>query len=319
MACVVTFVLYAMMHPYTVQLGVSTGVLEEVIDIFGADAFLPRPIVVGRFLFWTWIGAFTYSLHLTLRRFLAYDLTPSVYIFTTNRFVLAWVIGSIVGTMLGTLSTAAGVAFDVNLAAVCTVAFFIGFFPERGLNWIVRTAQRTLKLQGGVVNEMRLSEIDGLSIWHQSRLKQEGIENVQNLATADVPGLIIGTPFPVNQIVDWIDQAILLTYAGREQFEALEQVGLRCASDVLTVAGDSKSLNQLSNATGLDKDGVRVLRLALQSACNSELVSRFRRQSSVEEAEQEEAATLQPLQDSTVPPAMQLPREQQEIMFEEEK
>jgi hypothetical protein len=325
-----TFATYAGTHPYVIQRGLLAGFLEEVINIFGADNLFLRAILVGRLLYWGWVGAWIYSFHLTFRRFLAYDLTPSVYIFTSSRFVLAMTVGGIVGTGVGTFSTAAGVPFDVNMATVSIVAFFIGFFPEQGLNWITATAQKVLKQQGGIAKETRLSEIEGLSIWHQGRLRQEGIENVQNLATADVLALVIGTPFPVTQIVDWVDQAILLVYASREeqfedpeksraQFQALEKVGLRCATDVLTATGDDEHLNQLASATGLNKDGLRMLHLGLESASNIKMVLRFRWQSSMDAAKVEEAAAIQLLQPSSpVPPAPSLPREQEELMFDEE-
>lgn len=221
------------------------------------------------------------------------------------------------GVGVGTFSTAAGVPFDVNMATVSIVAFFIGFFPEQGLNWIAATAKKALGQQGGIAKETRLSEIEGLSIWHQGRLKQEGIENVQNLATADVPALVVGTPFPVTQIVDWVDQAILLVYASQEQFEALEKAGLLRASDVLTTTSDNEGLNDLTEATGLKKSDLRVLSRALQSALNVKMVSRFRWQSSMDRAKMEEAAAIQLLQPSPVPATTELPREQQEIMFEE--
>ena len=318
-ACGLLFATYAVMHPYIIQRGLAAGFLEEVIDIFGADDLFPRAILMGRFGFWGWAGAYLYSFHLTWRRFLAYDLTPSVYIFTGNRFFLAVAVGGVVGLGVGTFSTAAGVPFDVNMATVAIVLFFIGFFPEQGLNWITATAKKALGQRGGITKETRLSEIEGLSIWHQGRLGQEGIENVQNLATADVPALVIGTPFPVTQIVDWADQAILLVYASQEQFEALEKAGLRCASDVLTAAGDNKRLNQVASATGLNKDGLRMLHLALQSALNIKMISRFRWQTSMDAAKVEEAAAIQLLQPSPAPSTMQLPREQEEIMFEGEE
>jgi len=326
--CLVIFCAYAVTHPYGIQRGLWAGFLEEVIDIFGADNLFPRAITVGRFLFWGWLGAYIYSLHLIYRRFLAYDLTPSVYVFTLNRFLLAMTVGAIVGLGVGTFSTAAGVPFDVNMATVCIVTFFVGFFPDQGITWIAAMAKKALKLQGGIAKETRLSEIEGLSIWHQGRLMQEGIENVQNLAMADVPALVVGTPFTVHQIVDWVDQAILLVYASQEeqfeepeksraQFETLEKVGLRCATDVLTATGDDEHLNQLASATGLNKDGLRMLHLGLESASNIKIVLRFRWQSSMDTAKVEEAATIQLLQPSPATPA--LPREQEETMFEEEE
>jgi hypothetical protein len=75
----------------------------------------------------------------------------------------------------------------------------------------------------------------------------------------------------------------------------------------------------LASATGLDKDGLRMLHLALQSASNIKMVSRFRWQSSMDTAKVEEAAAIQLLQPLPVPTATELPREQEEMMFEEEE
>jgi hypothetical protein len=316
-ATLVTVAAFALSHPYLVQLGVMAGWIEEVIDIFGEGALFPRPILTARFFMWASLGAWVYSIHLIFHRFLAYDLTPSVYVFVFNRYVLAMIVSTIVGVGVGTFSTATGVPFDVNLATVSIISFFIGFFPEQGLDWITAIAQKSLKLQRGIARETSLAEIEGLSIWHQGRLKQESIENVQNLATADIPALVVSTSFTVEQIVDWVDQAILLTYASQDQFVALEKVGVRCASTVLTAGGDGKWLSQVVNATDLNKDGLRVLHKALQSAFNLKLISHFRQQTGMEAAKKSKTATHQ--RPRTSPNAMVLPREQEALMFESEE
>jgi predicted flap endonuclease-1-like 5' DNA nuclease len=300
--CVGMFVTFAWSHPYTVRLGFSAGLYEDVINIFDADDLFPRLILAGRFVFWGWLGAWTYAFHLTIRRFLAYDLTPSVYVFTLNRFLLAISVGTIVCTVIGAISTWTKVPFDVNMATVCVVAFFVGFFPEQGINWITATAQKTLKQQEGIVKEIRLSEIEGLSIWNQGRLKQEGIDNVQNLATANVSGLIIGTPFAVTQIIDWVDQAILLSHTSHVQFELLEKAGIIRATDVLASTENQGGLEELAEATDLSRSGLMVLSRGLQSAFNVRLVARFRWQSSLDAAKMEQATTLTGFQ-STKPEA----------------
>jgi len=127
----------------------------------------------------------------------------------------------------------------------------------------------------------------------------------------------VGTPFTVEQILDWVDQAILLTYASRDQLTALEKVGVRCASTVMTAGGDGKWLSQVVKATGLNKDGLRVLHLALQSAFNLELISRFRQQSGMKTATKSRTTTHQRPRASLN--AMVLPREQEALMFESEE
>lgn len=316
LASAMTTGFYLMVHPYPIQFGLWQGFLEEVINIFGADHPFPRDILMGRFMFWAWAGAYVYTFHLIWRRFLAYDLTPSVYVFTTNRFVLAFIVGGIVGVGLGTFAAAAGVPFNVNMATVSIVLFSIGFFPEQGINWIAATAQKSLKQQGGIAKEKALSKIEGLSIWHQGRLKQEGIENVQNLATADLPALVVGTPFAITQIVDWIDQAILLRHTSDLQFEALEKIGVLCASDVLTNTSDGKHLQSFATASSLSKEELKVLRSSLLSALNIKLVSRFRWKSSLDLAQVEEATALQA---STTEPAVVEISEEQGTKLAERK
>jgi hypothetical protein len=157
-----------------------------------------------------------------------------------------------------------------------------------------------------------LAEIEGLSIWHQGRLKQEGIENVQNLAAADIPALVISTPFSLNQIMDWIDQAILLAHTSTLQFQVLAKVGLIRASDFLAITDDSKGLNDLAEATELKKSELKILSKILLSALNIKLVARFRWQSSLDRTQVTQAAAIQLPQP---PAAVPLPREQEELIL----
>lgn len=300
-----TFLFYSITHPYVIELGLWKGVLEEVVDVFGLKETLPWDIVAGRILFWGWLGAFVYSLHLTFRRFLAFDLTPSVYIFTGNRFWLAMSVGAIVSIAVGTFLSALNKdSLSVNLITVYLVAFFIGFFPEQGMHWITIMVKEVLKLQGAMAKETSLAEIEGLSIWHQGRLKQEGIENIQNLAMADLPALVAGTPFTVIQIIDWVDQAILLAHTSDLQFEVLEKVGVMRASEVLTNTKDAEILAELAEATDLKISELKVLSRGIQSALNIKLVARFRWCSSLDMARRKEAATLD--LSNTLPPQVQM-------------
>ena len=49
-----------------------------------------------------------------------------------------------------------------------------------------------------------------MDLWKEYRLQEEGIESVQNLATADVIELAVKTHYNLRTLVDWIDQAILI-------------------------------------------------------------------------------------------------------------
>lgn len=293
-AMVLTFITFALTHPYVTQSSLRIGLIEEVIDVFGPDNPLPRAVAVGRFLFSGWLGAYLYAFYTIIRRFMDYDLTPKVYIFITNRFLLAFVVGGVVGVGLGTFSSAAGMSFDVNLATVSIVTFFIGFFPEQGLNWIIATAQKALSRQDSLVKETQLAEIEGLSIWQQGRLRQEDIENVQNLATADIPELVMQTPFAVNQLIDWIDQAILLIHTSPERLTPLQRIGISRASDILEIATDAAGLADLVDATGLKESELKILGRMLRSAINIQMVTHFVWQSSLDDDRIAAAAQIHP-------------------------
>ena len=74
-----------------------------------------------------------------------------------------------------------------------------------------------------------LSDLDGLTVWHESRLEEEDIENIPNMATADIVDLMVNTRFPANRIIDWVDQAILLTQLGAAQGKQPRTRGARQA------------------------------------------------------------------------------------------
>jgi hypothetical protein len=296
-ATALTALSYSVTHPYALNnLGLWKGLLEQFINTFGVSEIdgISLDLFVGRFLLYGFIGAYMYTINMIFQRYLQYDLSPSVYIFASTRFFVAIFICAVVGEGLGVLNHAAGISFDLNLMTVSVVSFFIGFFPERGLDWIMAMSKRALNQSGTIANETRLSELEGLSIWHQGRLQQENIENVQNLATADIPSLIVNSPFSVAQIIDWIDQSILIVYANAV-YRKIEDVGIRCASDFLVVGASEARMQQLAKASGVDIDRLWLLFLAVQNASNVQVTAYYRWTRSTNLALVESVKKLPPL------------------------
>ena len=58
-----------------------------------------------------------------------------------------------------------------------------------------------------------------MNIWYESRLLEEGIEDMQNLATANIVDVMLRTRIPVDRLVDWIDQAYLYLHLWPEKGE----------------------------------------------------------------------------------------------------
>ena len=90
------------------------------------------------------------------------------------------------------------------------VAFVVGLFPIVGLQALNRLAAVLLR---GAVPTLRtnypLSDLEGLNIWYEARLLEEGIEDMQNLVSANMVEVLLHTRVPVGRLVDWHDQALL--------------------------------------------------------------------------------------------------------------
>ncbi|MGC1378702.1 MAG: hypothetical protein WA821_20895 [Anaerolineales bacterium] len=271
---IVLAALYGITHPTIIRLGLWDGLLENTVNVFMPAGTPPLEIAIltGRFMFWCWLGAYIQSVDRTIRHYLAHDISPNVYISGTRRFLVAFIVGSIVGLGVGSLGKAANIPFDQNLTMVYVVSFAIGLFPDQGTRWIVTTANKILR-QKLPSEQKPLTLIEGIGDWQQGRLDQEGISNVQNLAMINLLSLVTNTPFDASQIVDWVDQAILITEASPEQLAALGKVSLHCASNVLRAT--DHSLEILSKASGLSEDELQLLSLALRSSTNIELIFRF--------------------------------------------
>ncbi len=230
---------------------------NTVFDLrpFGQDFALPNPSGAEKALRFGFLGAYFYVIQMLVRRYFQKDLKPDAYISAVLRMVTVPLIVVVVHTaQFGDAATAS----NVQLA----VAFVIGVFPEVGLEAIRELVSRAL---GRIVPSLRaeypLSQIDGLNLFYQSRLLEEGIEDMQNLATADFVDLLLQTRIPVGRMVDWMDQAHLLirlpaperTKAGgvkdSKERNELRKYGVRCATDLeLAVNGAKPAPDELRAA-----------------------------------------------------------------------
>ena len=180
----------------------------------------PEPLAYG------FLGAYIFGLGSLVRQYVTDDLQPRYYASLTNRyltvFILSWMIHLMVQPQAGP-----------SLLA----AFAVGLFPTFGL----RMAERLgTKLLGVVSNSFKekfpLTRLDGLNAYQEDRLLLEGIENLQSLTTARIVDLMLRTRYPVEQLIDWMDQAVLHLHA-RDHMERFQGMGLRTATDLLDAYG----------------------------------------------------------------------------------
>jgi tetratricopeptide (TPR) repeat protein len=194
----------------------------------------PSPFVYG------FLGAYVFGISSLVRQFVTDDLQPRYYASLTVRFVTVIALSWLVSLILPAEST--------QREALLT-AFFIGLFPATGLRLIQRVVTAIIGMVSQGFNEpLPLSQLDGLNAYHEDRLLLEGIENMQNLASANTVDLMLHTRFTVEQIIDWMDQALLQIHT-RDRFEDFRRSGLRTATDFMDAY----------EAVGLPDDNERTL------------------------------------------------------------
>lgn len=177
------------------------------------------------------IGAYFFVIQMLFRRYLAADLNPKPYINATVRMTIIFVLCLVLNTM------DAWSIFGLHL--IYPVAFLAGIFPMPVLQWIIHyVAEKTGWFKDLNVIRGPLTDLDGINIWHEERLMEEGVENIQNLALAALDELIVHTNFSPTQLVHWIDQALLDIQVGdrwRGQKGCFHNVGILTATDLCSV------------------------------------------------------------------------------------
>jgi hypothetical protein len=158
---------------------------------------------------------------------------------------------------------------------LCAVTFFIGMFPDFGIAYLREVAKRYLGQSVIAPEEASLLLVSGIDLWHESRFRQDAINNAHNLAHTDLPRLVQTFPFPIGQLVAWVDEALLIATASDEQVERLSRCGLRRASALVLAAADASLRSQLAEVSGLREDALDVLSLALAQSVNLPRVLRF--------------------------------------------
>ncbi|HET6953167.1 MAG TPA: hypothetical protein VFI47_22485 [Acidimicrobiales bacterium] len=181
----------------------STGWTAVMWD----DGFVTAPASAWDVLKFAFLGAYVFTMQSLVRRFFQSDLRPSAYASALLRFIVVLA------------STAALLQLAAEPGPTeAAVAFVIGIFPVVALQALQRAATGVL---GAVVptatTDYPLNQIDGLDLWYEARLLEEGIEDMQNLTTANLVDVMLHTRVPVARLVDWVDQAHLYLHLDRAE------------------------------------------------------------------------------------------------------
>lgn len=207
------------------------------------DAVAQGLMVVG----FAFMGAFIWSAGTIILRLIAYDLLPSVYYSAGIRLIMAPIVALILAFILP------GEGSIVSLkASFPAIAFLTGMFPERVLTYLIKRYKDFVNAENELNTiQLSLDRIEGMSMRHRERLEEVGIDNAENLASASLTQLMIGTPYEGRQLLDWIGQAKFLVYV-KDNIDAFRKMGIRSVYDFFSPEKTPESLSRIAEAGGID-------------------------------------------------------------------
>jgi hypothetical protein len=208
-----------------------------------------QPILPVEALRFAFLGSYVFVIEILIRRYFQDDLKASAYLTCTERILTAVL-----------FVTAIHQVWRWDAGQEAAFAFAVGVFPMVGVRALQSLLSMPLRpLLKNLDKEYPLSEIDGLNIWYESRLLELGIEDMQNLATANIVDVMLRTRVPVGRLVDWIDQAILdlrVRDGGDNSDRAdLRRLGIRTATDLEDALRPSAASPWVHNYGQMEPEG----------------------------------------------------------------
>ena len=194
------------------------------------------------------LGAYFFGLYTILRSYFRGDLRPKLYNQITARLVTVVVLAYLINTLFYEV--------EGRNTGVWVLSFLAGVVPSTVLR---RVGRMSSSLIGGVKGRATwverafddvmpstraLTELDGVDIYDTTRLEAEGINNVAALARSDLVSLMVSTRVPIDRLVDWTDQAVLILLLEADAVDdgknerrvvLLRRLGIRTASGIVAV------------------------------------------------------------------------------------
>jgi hypothetical protein len=223
-------------NPFSYFLHVS---LATLVSIIGISLLVIPELKVGIIanedtltaMRYGFLGAYAFSFLLIYRRSTTFDLQPPVYMNCALILIAGLIFNYVAFEAIRTIKADDASISGVGAGLSAILAFSLGYFPNFAPQWFNRVASAALGGSQRRADALPLGLIDGVSELHEVRLRDNGIDNVSNLASAEIHDLVINTNFNLQQVVDWVDQALLYSHLEPSEIDNFRRTGIRTLSD----------------------------------------------------------------------------------------
>ena len=214
------------------------------------------------------IGAYVAVLYYMVARLYANALSPRFLMTsalrTASAVAIGWVFGIVGVTAIAGVPASAEATTGEALGSQA-VLFMVGLFHNKAIESL-RT--RASKLFGTSLeeDELPVTLIEGVDDTTGDLLTEYGVSTVQHLATSEPGDLCDRTLLPLDRILDWIDQALLIRYV-RRNITVARTVGVRGAINLVLVhaSGDMKLLTTLADKVAMPVAAIENIARELRS------------------------------------------------------
>ena len=163
------------------------------------------------------LGAYLWSVQYVMRRYVMNDLIPAALYNSEIRMVLAATTSVLAFNAFEVLGGEVAGTNGPGSAAVYVwpaLAFLIGIFPQRGLQWLASRIPVFSATNDPSVRDLPLRMIEGIESYDVMRLQELGIDTCYDLSNADFIPLMLNTSYSARELTDWILQAKLCVHCG---------------------------------------------------------------------------------------------------------
>jgi hypothetical protein len=190
---------------------------------------------------YAFIGVYLFNLGAMVRRLYLADLNDSVFWGAINRLLLS------IGLALAVMTEPIQQGFGRSIGF-----FAIGFIANIVLESLLYRVIKSLDFNPFKKfkrDDVPLQTVRGINVWKEYRLEEEGIESVQNLATANLIELAVRTHYNIRTLIDWIDQSIVLSRFTDEQVDIMGKNAVSISAvDLAACSPDFTQSDVASNA-----------------------------------------------------------------------
>jgi hypothetical protein len=145
-----------------------------------------------------------------------YTMVPRIYASAlSSRFLMTSALRSASAVALGWVLMLAGGALVTESKVTTSVVFLSGVFHNWALDALRQRARKLFGQEEPESVEVSIAVIEGVDDTAADLLNEYGVTSVQHLATAEPGDLCERTLLPMDRVVDWIDQALLVAVLKR--------------------------------------------------------------------------------------------------------